>query len=44
MSTYPRKNEAGETVWACCESSIGPACKHRADPLYADGQPYRGPR
>lgn len=28
--SYPRKNAAGETVWACCESSIGPVCQHRA--------------
>lgn len=30
MSEYPRKNSDGETVWACCESSIGPVCAHRA--------------
>jgi hypothetical protein len=29
MNEYPRKNEKGETVWACCESSIGPTCQHR---------------
>ena len=29
---YPRVNAAGETVWACCESSIGPECQHRAAP------------
>jgi hypothetical protein len=22
----------GRTVWACCESSIGPVCKHLAPP------------
>lgn len=26
---YPYKNERGETVWACCESSIGPICAHK---------------
>lgn len=31
--TYPRRNAAGETVWACCESSIGPPCGHRAPPI-----------
>jgi hypothetical protein len=30
--SYPRKNAAGETVWACCESSIGPVCDHRRIP------------
>jgi hypothetical protein len=25
---YPRKNEQGETVWACCESTIGRPCAH----------------
>ena len=29
MSEYPRTNDKGETVWACCESSIGPKCWHR---------------
>lgn len=32
MSEYPRRNDKGETVWACCESSIGPKCWHRMDP------------
>lgn len=27
--TYPRTNADG-TVWACCESSIGPVCEHKA--------------
>jgi hypothetical protein len=26
---YPYVNHDGETVWACCESTIGPACGHR---------------
>lgn len=26
---YPRVNEQGDTVWACCESAIGPACPHK---------------
>ena len=30
MTTYPYKNDAGETVYACCESTIGPTCAHRA--------------
>lgn len=29
MSKYPRKDENGNTVWACCESSIGPECGHK---------------
>jgi hypothetical protein len=29
-TTYPRLNAAGETVWACCESGIGPRCAHRS--------------
>jgi hypothetical protein len=28
--TYPRITEDGRTVWACCESSIGPDCQHKA--------------
>ena len=32
MTNYPRRNESGETVWACCESSIGPTCRHRTEP------------
>lgn len=32
MSDYPRKNDAGETIWACCVSSIGPVCGHRREP------------
>lgn len=28
---YPRTNREGVTVWACCESSIGPVCEHRAE-------------
>lgn len=27
---YPYENSTGETVWACCESSIGPVCGHKA--------------
>ncbi len=30
--TYPRVNETGETVWACCVSAIGPTCQHVATP------------
>ena len=30
---YPRVNAAGDTVWACCESSIGPLCEHRRQEL-----------
>ena len=26
---YPRVTDDGRTVWACCESSIGPVCSHR---------------
>lgn len=33
MSEYPRRNDSGETVWACCESSIGPMCEHRTPPV-----------
>jgi hypothetical protein len=29
---YPRITSAGETVWACCLSSIGRTCKHRDQP------------
>lgn len=25
---YPRTRPDGRTVWACCESSIGPKCQH----------------
>jgi hypothetical protein len=32
MSEYPRKNAEGETVWACCESRIGPMCWHLMTP------------
>jgi hypothetical protein len=28
MSDYPKIID-GRTVWACCESSIGPVCEHR---------------
>ena len=28
-SEYPRVNHKGVTVWACCESIIGPRCQHR---------------
>lgn len=28
---YPRTNENGATVWACCESSIGSICEHLRD-------------
>lgn len=28
---YPRRMHDGRTVWACCESSIGPACAHVQD-------------
>jgi hypothetical protein len=28
--SYPRRTETGTVVWACCESSIGPECRHRA--------------
>lgn len=28
---YPRRNEDGQIVWACCESHIGPTCEHRSD-------------
>jgi hypothetical protein len=31
--TYPRKNDAGDTIWACCVSSIGPVCQHRREPV-----------
>jgi hypothetical protein len=31
--TYPRKNDAGDTIWACCVSSIGPVCQHRTTPF-----------
>jgi len=26
---YPRVTDDGHTVWACCESSIGPDCPHK---------------
>ena len=26
---YPRVTDDGRTVWACCESSIGPDCPHK---------------
>src|SRR5690606_26566987 len=26
---YPYRNDAGDLVWACCESNIGPVCEHR---------------
>lgn len=38
MSEYPRENDQGETVWACCESSIGPKCWHRMDPEERDAE------
>jgi len=28
-ATYPRR-EGGATLWACCVSTIGPACQHTA--------------
>ena len=28
-AAYPRVDADGRTVWACCSSSIGPACEHR---------------
>ncbi|URG17467.1 hypothetical protein Mbo2_097 [Rhodococcus phage Mbo2] len=43
---YPRITPDGRTVWACCESSIGPVCGHRTPPppsldetLALDGAP-----
>jgi hypothetical protein len=30
---YPYKTEDGRTVWACCESSIGPVCQHLTAPV-----------
>jgi hypothetical protein len=29
---YPRRDEHGRTVWACCESTIGPPCGHLTPP------------
>ncbi len=29
---YPRVDKDGNTVWACCESRIGPVCCHRKSP------------
>lgn len=37
-SEYPRTNEQGQTVWACCESTIGPKCQH------IDPEPYEAQR
>lgn len=34
---YPRKNDRGNTVWACCESAIGPTCGHRTLYYASDG-------
>jgi hypothetical protein len=31
MSDYPHKDNKGRAVWACCGSTIGPVCKHRAN-------------
>lgn len=28
MTTYPQTTEDGRTLWACCESTIGPVCQH----------------
>lgn len=37
---YPHTTDEGKTVWACCFSSIGPACEHRR---YArEAQRYNG--
>lgn len=37
-ATFPRVTADGRTVWACCESMIGPACEHvrAAAPLPVD--------
>ena len=37
-ATFPRVTADGRTVWACCESTIGPACEHvrAAAPLPVD--------
>jgi hypothetical protein len=43
-SNYPRKNVRGETVWACCESSIGPVCGHLAPNPEPDPCSYTGCR
>jgi hypothetical protein len=29
VTIYPRTNERGDTVWACCESSIAQPCRHK---------------
>jgi hypothetical protein len=29
VSEFPRKDENGNMVWACCVSSIGPECGHK---------------
>jgi len=29
LNPYPRTDNQGRTVWACCESAIGPTCEHR---------------
>ena len=28
-ASYPRVTDDGRTLWACCESAIGPVCSHR---------------
>jgi len=33
FETWPKVID-GETVWACCVSSIGPVCGHREPPVY----------
>lgn len=38
--TYPRRTIDGRTVWACCESSIGPACEHRGAELAAIAEAF----
>jgi hypothetical protein len=38
---YPRTDEQGRTVWACCESSIGPDCAHKVPGPFRVGEPMR---
>lgn len=32
LEGWPYTDANGRTLWACCESTIGPTCQHRTEP------------
>lgn len=44
MREFPFRNINGDTVWACCISSIGPECQHITMPDGSIQRPSAEPR